>query len=244
MENNKKKNIIETFGTISKKEILASLEEGFCNGALVLESKFPFPGYYHNTIPDNEVLNPGSVFLLTRKAHQDEDILRMNHEIKKSFRKRFDATIGEVIVFNETRPCIRIKFLDDYANIPELIGLYRENGIRFLKYRKVKPYYNLIKIRKYFGLESQGHGLYSDVEDPHMCYMQIPAIMKWNDFEKITITMKRNIDDNKWDAALGTILRKNCLLDIIRIYDEHVDKDKIMFIKSKYLEAVKKLKTK
>jgi len=165
MENKNDKNIIETFGTIKKKEILASLEEEFCNGALVLESKFPFPGYYHNTIPDQEVLDPGSIFLMTKKVHQDEDIMRLTHKIKKSFKKRFDATAGKLVVFNETRPCIRIKSLKDYA-------------------------------------------------DEHMCYIQIPALLKWKEFEKITVNMKRNIDDNTWDAALGTIYRKNCIVDL------------------------------
>jgi hypothetical protein len=244
MENQNKKNIIETFGTISKREILASLEEEFCNGALVLESKFPFPGYYHNTIPDKKVLDPGSIFLMTRKTHQDEEIMRLNHEVKKSFKKRFDATVGKLVVFNETRPCIRIKFLKDYSDIPELVDLYRKNGIQFLKYRKVKPYYDLIKIRKYFVLESEDPGFYLDAEEPHMCYFQIPAFLKWSDFEKITLAMKRNMDEHKWDAAMGTIYRKNCLVDLVRIYDEHVDKEKIMFIKSKYLEAIKKLNTK
>ena len=56
--------------------------------------------------------------------------------------------------------------------------------------------------------------------------------------------MKRNIEDNKWDAALGTIYRKNCLVDMVRIYDERIDKDKILFIKGKYLEAVKKFNVK
>lgn len=236
--------MIETFGTIQKKEILASLEDEFCNGALVLESKFPFPGYYHNTIPDKKVLNPGSIFLLTKKTHQDEQIMRLNHKVKKDFRKRFDATIGQVVVFNETRPCIRIKFLDDYSQLPELIGLYRNHGIQFLKYRKVKPYYDLIKIRKYFVLESPEPGFYTDCEEPHMCYIQIPALLPWNDFEKITVSMKRNLEDNKWDAALGTIYRKNCIVDLVRIYDEHVDHDKIMMIKSKYMDSIDKLKTK
>lgn len=244
MENKNKKNIIETFGTISKKEILASLEEEFCNGALVLESKFPFPGYYHNTIPDQEVLDPGSIFLMTKKVHQDEDIMRLSHTIKKSFKKRFDATVGKLVVFNETRPCIRIKFMLDYADVAELVGLYQKNGIQFLKYRKVKPYYNLINIRKYFVLESPEPGFYTDVEDEHMCYIQIPALLKWDEFEKITLSMKRNIDDNKWDAAMGTIYRKNCIVDLVRIYDDHIDKDKIMQIKERYLDAVKKLKRK
>ena len=244
MENQNKKNIIETFGTISKKEILASLEEEFCNGALVLESKFPFPGYYHQSIPDKEVLDPGSIFLLTKKTNRDEEIMRLNHEVKKTFKKRFDATIGTLVVFNESRPCIRIKFLKDYADVPELLDLYRKSGVQFLKYRKVKPYYDLIKIRKYFLLETEDPGFYIDNEDEHMCYFQIPAFLKWNEFEKITLAMKRNMDEHKWDAAMGTIYRKNCLVDMVRIYDEHVDKEKIMFIKSKYLEAIKKLKTK
>ncbi len=244
METDIKKNIIETFGTISKKEILASLEEEFCNGALVLESKFPFPGYYHNTIPDKKVLDPGSIFLLTKKTHQDEDIMRLNHEVKKSFRKRFDATVGQVTVFNETRPCIRVKFLKDYADIPELVGLYRKNGIQFLKYRRVKPYYDLIKIRKYFVLETEEPGFYLDNEEGNMCYFQIPAYLTWAQFEKITLAMKRNMDEHKWDAAMGTIYRKNCLVDMVRIYDEHRDRDRVMFIKSKYLEAINKLKTK
>lgn len=241
MENKNKNNIIETFGTISKKEILASLEEEFCKGALVLESKFPFPGYYHDTIPDQEVLDPGSIFLMTKKVHQDEDIMRLSHTIKKSFKKRFDATVGKLVVFNEVRPCIRIKFLHDYADVAELVSLYQENGIGFLKYRKVKPYYNLINIRKYFVLESPEPGFYTDMEDEHMCYIQIPALLKWDDFEKITLSMKRNQDNNKWDAALGTIYRKNCIVDLVRIYDAQINTDKIMQIKSKYLEAVKKL---
>jgi hypothetical protein len=238
------KNVIETFGTISKKEILATLEEEFCNGALVLESKFPFPGYYHDTIPDKKVLDPGSIFLMTKKVNLDEDIMRLNHEVKKSFKKRFDATVGQLNVFNETRPCIRIKFLKDYSDVPELIAQYRKNGIQFLKYRKVKPYYDLIRIRKYFMLETEEPGFYLDTEEEKMCYFQIPAYLSWKEFEKITLAMKRNMDEAKWDAALGTIYRKNCLVDMVRIYDEHVDKKKIMFIKSKYLEAIKKLQTK
>lgn len=244
MENKNKKNVIETFGTISKKEILASLEDEFSNGALVLESKFPFPGYYHNTIPDHEVLDPGSIFLITKKTHQDEDIMRINHDVKKSFKKRFDATVGSLVVFNETRPCIRIKFLKDYSDVPELVSLYQKNGIQFLKYRKVKPYYNLIRIRKYFILEAEDPGYYLDMEDQHMCYFQVPAYLKWNEFEKITVSMKRNMDEHQWDAALGTIYRKNCLVDMVRIYDEPIDKKKIMFIKSRYMEAIKTLRTK
>lgn len=234
------KNNIETVGTISKKETLASLEEGFCNGALIIESKFPFPGYYHDTVPDKDVLNPTSVYLITKKVHDAESIMRINHAVKKPFKKRFDATIGEITVFNETRPCIRVKLLDDYKYLPELVDLYRDQGIQFLKYRKVKPYYGLIKISKYFVLESPEPGLYTDVEDPEMCYFQLPEQIKWNHFEKITLSLKRNIDDNKFDAAIGTIFRKNCLVDVVRIYATNMTGEKLKYLKKRYFEAIKK----
>ncbi|MCB2222390.1 MAG: hypothetical protein KQI35_18545 [Bacteroidetes bacterium] len=236
------KKTIETFGSISKKEILASLEEEFCEGALVLESKFPFPGYYHNTIPDKKVLNPGSVFLVTKRQHQEEDIMRTNHAVKKKFKKKFDATIGEVVVFNETRPCIRVKFLDDYKFIPELVRLYKESGIQFLKYRRIKPYYNLIKIRKYFALETTEPGLYHDTNESQMWYLQIPGNFTWNQFEKTTLDLKRNLDNDKFDAAMGTIYRQNCLVDMVRIYAEEIDTGQLNLLQKKYIDAVKKLK--
>lgn len=238
------KNNIETFGTISKKETLVSLEEDFCSGALILETMYPFPGYYHATIPDTGEMNPRSVYVITKKIHQAEDIMRINHDIKKAFKKKFDATTGEVVVFNETRPCIRVKFLDNFSSIPELIDLYRKHGIQFLKYRKLKPYYGLIKVRKYFVLQSPEPGFYTDEMEPQMCYMQIPGQLKWNAFEKITVDLKRNLEDNKFDAAIGTIFRKNCIVDVVRIYDEHISKDKFELLKSKYVEAVKKAKLK
>ena len=234
------KNNIETVGTISKKETLASLEEGFCNGALIIESKFPFPGYYSSTVPDKDLMNPRSVYLITKKVHPAENIMRINHDVKKSFNKRFDATIGEITVFNEVRPCIRIKFLENYKNLPELVDLYRKYGIRFLKYRKVKPYYGLIKIHKYFMLHSPAPGLYIDAEQPELCYFQIPGYLPWNKFEKITVSLKRNLEDNKFDAAIGTIFRKNCLVDVVRIYDADISEEKLKFLKAKYLEAIKK----
>lgn len=238
------KNVIETFGTISKKEILASIEEEFCNGVMVLESKFPYPGYYHDTIPDTEELNPRSIFLITKKLYQEEDVIRINHEVKKSFRKRFDGALGEVVVLNEKRPCIRVKFLQDFKFIPELISLYQKHGIHFLTYRVVKPYYDLIKIRRFFSLESPEPGIYFDMDEKQLCFFQIPGYFKWHEFEKTTLDLKRNMEDNKFDAAMGTIYRKSCLVDLVRIYDENITIEKIKFLKSRYIEAVKKFRDK
>jgi hypothetical protein len=237
----KEKTIIETCGTILKKETIATIEPAFCGNALALESKSPFPGYYHKVIPETKELNPGSVFLLIKTGINDEKLMRVNHEIKKVIRKRFDAAPGQISLYNELKPCIRVKFLQTYNDIPELVDMYREEGIQLMKYKTVKPYTGLIIVKKFFIVDDVEPGIYLDSDDQEMGYIQIPGYLKWSNFEKITLDMKRNMGDNKFDAAIGTIHRKNCIVDVVRIFDKDISIDKLRSLRNKYLEAINKL---
>jgi hypothetical protein len=139
----------ETCGTILKKETIATFEQDFGRNALVLESKTPFPGYYHKVIPEVNELDPESIFLLIKSGMNDEKLMRINHEIKKEIRKRFDAVPGQISHFNEMKPCIRVKFLQSYNNIAKLVDLYREEEVIFLKYKKINPYSGLISVKNF-----------------------------------------------------------------------------------------------
>lgn len=237
----KEQNKIETYGTISKKELFATIEEPFSGSALVIESKFPFPGYYHTVIPEKEELNPISIFIVAANRLNEEKLMRTSHEVKKIFNKRFDAAPGYITVFNERKSCIRVKFLENYHDIPGLVKMFQQAGIRFLKYRPIKPYQGLIKINRYFIIEEVGPGVYKNIEEPEINYIEIPVKLEWDIFEKITLEMKRNMEDNKFDAAIGTIIRKNSILDIVRIYDQLVTIEKLNNIRAKYSDAIKKL---
>ena len=238
----KENSLIETFGTITKKETLASLEEEFSNGVLILENKYPFPGYHGNTVPDMKVLYPDSVFLVTKHSYDAETIVRASHEIKKKFKKKFDTASGLVSLYNEMTPCLRIKYLTDFSMIPELVNLYKQQGIQFAKYKKTNKYDAIIKIKKFFVLTMQEPGMYMDEENPDFCYIQIPMLLSWEKFEKLTLDIKRNMEDHKFDAALGTIFRKNCVVDVVRIFGKHIDHEKLGNIKDRYLKEVKTLK--
>lgn len=238
----KETNIIETVGTIIKKEILAAIEEGLAGGFMVLENKHPFPGYHGKTIPDDHELIPDSIFVVTKHSYEIEKIMRASHDVRKSFKKRFDAAPGYISIFNEMLPCIRIKRLKNYKDIKELLVLFQKFEIQLLKYKKVNPYEGLIKINKFFELEMLVPSIYLDHEDSDMCYLQIPQNIDWDTFEKITVDMKRNMEDNLFDAALATIFRKNCVVDCIRIYDHQIEREKIDKIKARYLSEIKKQK--
>lgn len=224
--------IIETIGTIEKKEIIESLNFD----DLVLESHHPFPGYHGTSVPDQT--NPKSIFLVLRNSYTDENIVRATMKIKKNFSTNFDASPGTISLYNKAEPCIRIKDLENYTFIPELLTLYKSEGFVFLKAKKISPYEGLIRIKKYFLLDEISEGIYMDKETVEMGYFEISTQLDWESFEKITLDIKRNIEDNNFDAALGTIYRKNGLKDVIRIFDTNVCLGECLFLREKYSSSI------
>jgi len=230
---------IETVGTITKRETLASIEHD-TDKALVLETLKPYPGYHGTTIPDQ--LNPISLFFVTNKKYSGEQVIRATMAIKKSFKHVFDAVPGQISVFNTLTPCIRVKDLKHYEHIDELVKLYRANGIDFLKDKKMEPFSGLIKIRKYFNLEPTDDIIYKDLDNTAMAYFEIPCLLSWDIFENITLGIKNNMDENNnFDAGLGVFFTPQGIIDNVRIYDEEVNMEDVKFIRDKYLEEIGRL---
>ncbi len=227
---------IETIGTIEKKETLVSLNYN----DLVLESLHPFPGYHGTTVPDKP--NPKSIFLVLKSKYDEEQIIRATLRIKENYPSYFDASPGLIQVFNTSEPCIRIKGLENYQLIPELISLYKAEGLTFMKGRTIEAYQGLINIKKYFILDEINDGIYMDKETPEMGYFEIDEKLDWDFFEKITMEIKHNIEENNFDAALGTIYRKSGLKDVIRIYDTNVCLGECLFLSDKYAAVMKQHK--
>ena len=232
------KSILETVGTITKKEILASIEHE-TSKAFVLETLKPYPGYHGTTIP--EQLNPISLFLITDKKYTGERVIRATMAVKKDFPQSFDAVPGQITVFNTLTPCIRIKDLQSYQSVKELIELYRKHGIDFMKDRKVEPFSGLIKIRKYFELEKISEDLYIDRQIPQMTYFFIPAMLSWNVFESITHNLKVNPEYDNFDAALGVFFTPQGVIDNVRIYTEEISPEEVTLLRTKYLQEIRRI---
>lgn len=232
------KNILETVGTITKKEILSTVEHD-TSKALVLETIKPYPGYHGTTIPDQ--LNPISLFLVTDKKYTGEAVIRATMSVKREFNTHFDAVPGQITIFNTLTPCIRIKDLPQYEKIFDLITLYRKFGIEFMKDRKVDPFSGLIKIRKYFELEIVEEGLYKDHLIPEMAYFFIPQQLSWNVFESITHNMKVNPEHENFDAALGVFFTPEGVIDSVRIYHKEINMEEIKMLRKKYLQEIRRL---
>ncbi len=228
--------IIETIGHVEKKETLKSI--GYSD--LVLESEHPYPGYHGTTVPDQ--VNPKSLFLLTRTKYADEFIIRAIKAVKKRHNFSFDGSPAKVFYQNSMVQAIRVKDLDNYQQVPDILKAFKEEGIAFLGGRNVKPYSGLIRVTKYFLLKPITDCTLQDAEVAEMKYFQSPVKLSWNEFEEMTLQIKRNVDDANWDAALATIYRKTGIEDHIRIYsDNNMDIEDLNKIRKKYAQEIKKL---
>jgi hypothetical protein len=225
---------LETIGAVSKKETLVSADMN-CNH-LILETSEPFPGYHGANLPPN--LHTDSLFMVTKLMYNDEKIIRSIQQIKAGEdHPEFDGTPGTVHIYNKPVGVIRIKETT-YDKIPALVKLFEETGIEFKKKKKISPYQSIIKIRKFFKMHMIEDGIYQDDVIPQMHYLAIPKNLRWQSFEKITMDIKYNIDDNNFDAALVYVFYEEGIMDLVRIFDLNSSLKKLKCIREKYLEKI------
>ncbi len=228
--------IIETMGYITKVEKLDTLNNNILENTLVLEEVEPFPGYHGANLPTG--YNPSAVYLILRKKTSTVSIMRLTQHIHKYFKPGFDGTAAQISINNDLLHCIRLRNLDDYASISEIQNCYMHEGLSYMKKRKIQGD-GVIEIKKHFELEKMEDGIFKDLEDPLMYYLQIPAHLNWSVFFEITTSIKHNLDDLSFDAALGAIYLKE-IAEVVRIFAGGMGLEDLRMIRERYVEELRK----
>jgi hypothetical protein len=159
--------------------------------------------------------------------------------IKSDHQIKFDAALSSIVLFNEHATSIRVN-MDDYSQLVELITHYKQVGIKFQPARQVKPYQSLIKIRRFFDLELMSEGIFKDKDKPDIYYLRVPLFMTWDEFEKVTISIRNNFDYKTYDAAQAAIYNKEGIIELVRIYDRKADLSKLQSLQQKYIIEVER----
>lgn len=232
---------IQSLGYLLKKEKLATLASEHSLPELLLESLDPFPGFYEEyyipTTPSEK--KPTSVFIVIKNfdvCHED-DFIRMTMHIKRDHHVKFDAALSSIILFNEPTSAIRVH-MDDYTQLPELIEYYKNVGLKFQSDRTVKPFQSLIKIRRYFDFEIMADGIYKDLDKNDNYFIEVPAYMAWDEFEKVTISIRNNSNYKTFDAAQAAIYNKPGIVELVRIYDLKADLAKLQSLQQRYMVEI------
>lgn len=229
------KKTYETFGKLIKKETFRSVENETFSDKLILENTQPYPGYHGTTIPDS--LEPDSIFVITNVNYNDDRLIRAIQTVKSRVDVNFNGATGTVKYQNKAYNFVRFKFLP-YNRVGEVLKHFEEIGIDFRKYRKVAPYESMIEVRKFFKMEEKAEGIFQDKYDKNTSYLLLPTSLTWNNFEKITMGIKYNMDDINFDCAQTSIHCEDGFLDFVRLYDQESSVSKLKHIRDKYLDAV------
>jgi hypothetical protein len=232
---------IQSLGYVLKKEKLASLASDLDYPELLLESLEPFPGFYDEYfVPTSDrEQNPKSVFMVIKNfdvCHED-DFIRICMHIKRDHQIKFDAALSNIVLLNETATTIRV-IMEDYTQLQELIGHFKQVGVKFNPAKQVKPYQSLIKIRRFLDLDYLAEGIYKDNDRLDTYYFTVPVYMTWEEFEKVTLAIRNNFNYKTYDAAQAAIYNKAGVTELIRIYDRKADLSKLQSLQQKYLIEV------
>jgi len=230
--------LINTLGYIIKEEDLVSVKNNIIPNTLVLETQKPFPGYHGSHQPE-ELKIPEFIYFVTKEKYSSEHIFRVTDNVQKYFGKDLNVARVELTIFNDTYYSFRIKGCKDYTRVNELQSCFKSEGIKFANYKKIETK-ALIRVQKTFSLEEQDL-IYVDLEDPSCFYLPIPLKLNWEQFRIITMNIKNNIEDNNYDAALALFFLKHKVVDLVRIFTQEPNIDKLLDIKTRYQNEIKKL---
>jgi hypothetical protein len=227
---------IEISGTIIKKESLVAISSDISNNILILETVHAFPGY-NGIIPEEKV--PGSLFLITKKKHSKESVIRSAMALSKSLKLDLDLASSRITLRNTQVSAIRIKGLNNYSALPQLIQGLMDEGYRFEKFKTTNEFSSIIQVKKEFLLEEVENGFYSDKTDEETHYFALKKELKWYAFEKAVMDIKYNIDDINFDAALAIFYRTGGVVDLVRIYKKDLRLDELKMIKNKFCDYIR-----
>lgn len=251
----KEKKITEALGYIEKEETLALWATKAKINEMVLEDIDPFPGYYggilHRRMPDDtdprntvmprEENKPNFLFFVIQPVESclGDRIIRIIQRIKNKVDFDFDAWPGQLTLYNKQHSCLRV-MIEDNELIPKLIEQCKDNGIKFEKQKKIRPYKSMIRVIKFFALDELDKGIYKDTVQADTAYFQIPHEITWKSFEKHTMIIKNSYNYRNFDAALAALYQPNGFLDFVRIYTKLPETKQIKQLQEQYIAEIKR----
>ncbi len=231
------KHVIERYAELIKEEPLSTVEpEVIAEDTFVLESAKPFFGYYH----DDQLAKPDPYLYCVLDRHFSlGEILRITARVNGQRTHPFDASVGTLTILNQTHYVIRIRDITRFCRVKQIQELFRQEGVEFKKrQRTIKEQMGIIHLSKFLHLRPQGDGLFFDVRDTNKGYFTLPHHLDWESFKELTTETKYDTDILFFDAAQAMIYHDRQVVELVRIYRENLDMEKLRAIRNRYLRVL------
>lgn len=220
---------MEGFACHTKEEKIASYTE-CCKKIMILINEEPFPGYFFcNPIDTTKIPHMFFLPIKTDLGCIEEKIWRINIELKKENSKCFEATYSYLTLFNKEMPCIRLDMLET-EGLSDIIEKFENAGIIFKKYKSVKSYKSLIKVRQFIKFIDFVPDVYKG-EKEHYYYIEVCNKLKWENFNTMILSIRGSNKFKNFDAIQTSLFRKNRINEFIRIYTKSFTEEDFIKLK-------------
>ncbi len=238
----KTSDIIERYGGVLKEEPLSCITNDILmKNTCVLEAVSPYFGYYDETPRTNR---PKMLYLILAEYFPLEKLIRATVKVQEKVKFPIDAVTGTVTLFNQTCYVIRLINLQNYSQIHMVQELYDKEGVQFKSPgKKFENEMAMIKMRCFFCLHPYNDEIYIDQDKPNIGFFKLPYYIPWDDFRKITSEVKFDTKLIYFDAATAYFYHNKAVDDLVRIYRENLDEEKLRMIKDRYLKVLKTIRT-
>lgn len=233
-------NHCEVFGTLEKLEQFNTLSQNVLSGSLAFESPSPFWGYYSDDPHDYN--SPLYIYLAVLPVYTVFDIGRAFQKVRGEFDIDLDVALADIKFNDRHFSVIRVRHLKDYSRIKDIQSSFINHGISML----ISPshhWQNLtvhVKLKKVFGVKPLSDSIYIDMFEPNHAYIEIPKKLGFEEFVSLTQKVRNNWLGYKFDAALGAFLQEQKVIEVVRIYSEHLDIETLNGIQKLYLQKLER----
>lgn len=234
----KESRITERYCEIIKEEPLSTLEADLtADNTCVLESTSPFFGYYY----DAPMGKPDPyIYCVLDRYYSLSEILRAAENVNAHRREPVDIAPGQLYLKEKICPIIRLKDIRHFNQVHILQQSLQKEGIKFKKrQRKIKEVMGIIRLSKMIRFLPAGDGLFMDALDKTKGYFVIPRYVDWESFKKLTEEAKYDTDILYFDAARASFFENGRVVELVRVYKEHITSDDLLAVKNRYLQLLK-----
>lgn len=211
-------NVLSGSGSIRKKEFVRNARIKSMKDYMILESADPFPEvhmrhkshfvkfYYIPIVADN----------------LDQDIKIAAQSAENRLGEELASALGDITIGDTTYHTIRLRNVPSQS-LPSIVKAYEYEGLTPVAPGNNIRDYAFIQIDKFFHLEEIEEGIFVDLDDPQIGYVEIPERLEWDQLETITGKVKDEITHTNFDRALGTISKHGENTEVIRIYSPDME---------------------
>ena len=219
-------------GKVTLEEKVNQVKSSKFPKALVIDIPSPLASYYTRF---TDVKKPNSIVLITKEANSFERILRSTKNINQKHNLDLEAAKCEVKIGSKKHNGIRLKGVNRYTEIDDVMDLYVNEGFNFNTNNKIKNE-QVVKVRvnKFFDFNEVNDNILQSANDKDIYYFKLNKPMEWDDFKEKTKSVKHNITSSGYDIAQAILYNKGEINDIVRVIKPNLSLDLVKEIEAKY----------